>query len=704
MKKVLMSLLLAVCLVTGMMPQMAVKAETVSLEDMVDIGDTTVRSVSALENALQGVADVTQDSTGYITVSLQKNIVGRINFMLQENVIFNANGHVISGGTYAEPICLDHGSSYISSGNYGTVELVGNGIYVEGKNNTLFSGISRKLVIKSGVVLGCINRWGGVVATALEDGHDNYDVKSVTADSGNTSYTVNDYYVLNEGNGSTKTLEKCTEEVSFSSSYIYDIAVVPNSSVNTNIGDLTFESAEEVVSRLAGVADVTTSGAITINIKLKENIKGRLNFAIQGANIILDANGKTIDGTGTNEAVCLEHNYGQTIELTGNGTYITGINYAAYCGNGSQKLIIKSGIFEGRVYSETGSYTIALEGSKTSFDICNITKTPNGNYELGEATNYTTETSITDKKNFAVISGGTENLSWDNNYTYDKDYHWTECPDIGVTTGTAIHTTGDWVVDTPATIEQEGIKHRECTVCHAVETEVIPKLPSSNDSSNTGNDNNNTGNDNSNTGNNNSSTVTPDPAPEPQKPETKQITMVTKVQTTNGKLKLTWAPVEGADGYSIYTSVCDGKNNYKKQKDTTKQTVTLSNLTGNKPYKLYIAAYKLEDGNRVELSKTIVLHIAVDSSTYTNAKSIKTEKTRYTLEIGKSEKITAKTIKQDRSKKLVKHASEFRYISSDESVATVAKDGTITATGAGSCSIYVIANNGVYKEIHVTVK
>lgn len=110
MKKVLMSLLLAVCLVTGVMPQMAVKAETVSQEDMVDIGDTTVRSVSALENALQSVADVTQDSTGYITVSLQKNIVGRINFMLHENVIFNANGHVVSGGTYAEPICLDHGS------------------------------------------------------------------------------------------------------------------------------------------------------------------------------------------------------------------------------------------------------------------------------------------------------------------------------------------------------------------------------------------------------------------------------------------------------------------------------------------------------------------------------------------------------------------------------------------------------------------
>lgn len=688
MKKVLMSLLLAVCLVTGVMPQMAVKAETVSQEDMVDIGDTTVRSVSALENALQSVADVTQDSTGYITVSLQKNIVGRINFMLHENVIFNANGHVVSGGTYAEPICLDHGSY----GNYGTVELIGNGVYVSGYNNTLFSGIDRTLVIKSGVVLGKINRWGGVVATSLENGYDNYDVRNVMVGSGNTSYTVNDCFVLNEGTGNAKTLEKCTEEISFSARDINDIAVVPNSSVNTNVGDMTFGSAEEVVNKLAGVADVTTSGAITINIKLKENIKGRLNFAIQGANIILDANGKTIDGTGTNEAVCLEHNYGQTIELTGNGTYITGINYAAYCGNGRQKLIIKSGIFEGYVYSETGSYTIALEGSKTSFDICNITKTSNGNYELGEAKNYTTETSIRDKRNFAVIPGGTESLSWDNNYTYDKDYHWTECPDIGVTTGTAIHATGDWVVDTPATTEQEGIKHRECTVCHAVETEVIPKLPSSNNSGNSSG---------SNTENDNSSTVTP--APEPQKPETKSVTIVTRVRTTKGKLTLTWTPVNGADGYSVYTSVCNGKNNFKKQKETVKQTVTLNNMTGNKPYKLYVSTYKLEDGKRVELSRTMVLHIAINSDIYTNAKAITTEKESYTLNTGENVQIKAKTVKQEKGKKLVKHASEFRYLSADEHVATVTKDGTITAKGAGTCKIYVIANNGVYKGLNVTV-
>ena len=35
---------------------------------------------------------------------------------------------------------------------------------------------------------------------------------------------------------------------------------------------------------------------------------------------------------------------------------------------------------------------------------------------------------------------------------------------------------------------------------------------------------------------------------------------------------VTPAPVNGADGYSVYTSVCNGKNNFKKQKETVNGT------------------------------------------------------------------------------------------------------------------------------------
>ena len=35
---------------------------------------------------------------------------------------------------------------------------------------------------------------------------------------------------------------------------------------------------------------------------------------------------------------------------------------------------------------------------------------------------------------------------------------------------------------------------------------------------------------------------------------------------------VTPAPVNGADGYSVYTFVCNGKNNFKKQKETVNGT------------------------------------------------------------------------------------------------------------------------------------
>ncbi|MFR3978108.1 MAG: hypothetical protein ACLTZS_07370 [Roseburia faecis] len=35
---------------------------------------------------------------------------------------------------------------------------------------------------------------------------------------------------------------------------------------------------------------------------------------------------------------------------------------------------------------------------------------------------------------------------------------------------------------------------------------------------------------------------------------------------------VTPAPVNGADGYSVYTSVCNGKNNFKKQKEPVNST------------------------------------------------------------------------------------------------------------------------------------
>lgn len=48
--------------------------------------------------------------------------------------------------------------------------------------------------------------------------------------------------------------------------------------------------------------------------------------------------------------------------------------------------------------------------------------------------------------------------------------------------------------------------------------------------------------------------------------------------------------------------------------------------------------------------------------------------------------------------------AKFRYESTNAKVASVNKKGKIKAVGKGKCSIYVYAQNGIYKRIKITVK
>ena len=187
---------------------------------------------------------------------------------------------------------------------------------------------------------------------------------------------------------------------------------------------------------------------------------------------------------------------------------------------------------------------------------------------------------------------------------------------------------------------------------------------------------------------------------EPQKPA--QITGK-GAQTTDGQIKISWIKADGADGYRIYASVCDGESNYKLIKDTKDLTGAIKNLNNKKSYKFYVVAYKNVDGKKVRICKSMIYHVVLSDSKYTNVKAIKVAKTSYTLNVGDKQKLNAKSVKQEKNKKLLIHAQEFRYSSSDTTVATVSKTGEITAKQSGSCIIYVVANNGVMKKIKVNV-
>lgn len=187
---------------------------------------------------------------------------------------------------------------------------------------------------------------------------------------------------------------------------------------------------------------------------------------------------------------------------------------------------------------------------------------------------------------------------------------------------------------------------------------------------------------------------------EPQKPA--QITGK-GAQTADGQIKISWIKADGADGYRIYVSVCDGESNYKLIKDTKDLTGAIKNLNNKKSYKFYVVAYKNVDGKKVRICKSMIYHVVLSDSKYTNVKAIKVAKTSYTLNVGDKQKLNAKSVKQEKNKKLLTHAQEFRYSSSDTTVATVSKTGEITAKQSGSYIIYVVANNGVMKKIKVNV-
>ena len=71
-------------------------------------------------------------------------------------------------------------------------------------------------------------------------------------------------------------------------------------------------------------------------------------------------------------------------------------------------------------------------------------------------------------------TGGEHTHSYGSEWKNDADNHWHECS-CGDKKDTSAHTAGEWIIDTPATAETDGSKHKECTVCgYTMTTEVIP--------------------------------------------------------------------------------------------------------------------------------------------------------------------------------------------------------------------------------------
>lgn len=171
-----------------------------------------------------------------------------------------------------------------------------------------------------------------------------------------------------------------------------------------------------------------------------------------------------------------------------------------------------------------------------------------------------------------------------------------------------------------------------------------------------------------------------------------------------GVQKVSWNRIDRADGYFVYSSVAGKK--MKKVLDTRTVTHTFKKRKSATVYQYQIHAYKLVKGKKKVFCKSMIVYSVANnqSGKLTNVKNIKLTKKSYTLKVKKTATIKAKYTVYKKNKKLYSRVKTFRYISSNTKIAQVTAKGKIKAVKAGTCTVYVLAPNGVRKAIKVTVK
>ena len=162
-------------------------------------------------------------------------------------------------------------------------------------------------------------------------------------------------------------------------------------------------------------------------------------------------------------------------------------------------------------------------------------------------------------------------------------------------------------------------------------------------------------------------------------------------------ISLTWKNIQVAKTYVIYGAKCG--TSYKKIATVHSKTFTDKKLRKGTYYKYMVVALN-EKGEVVAISKLI--HVATKGGKVGNCKKLKVNKSKVNLKQGKKFKLKVKQIAESKKVKLKKHR-KIAFESDNQDVAVVSKKGIITAKKKGKCSVYVYAQNGVYKKIKIRV-
>ena len=178
---------------------------------------------------------------------------------------------------------------------------------------------------------------------------------------------------------------------------------------------------------------------------------------------------------------------------------------------------------------------------------------------------------------------------------------------------------------------------------------------------------------------------------------------------TNTKAKISWKKVKGAERYVIYFAKCS-KDKVTKIATTKNLSYVKSGLKKCGTYKFKVVAQRKVGGKWKAISTSYISHFISGDLTrgkgVTNTKKVIVNKKAVTIKAGKTKTLKAKVVGVKAGKKILgkTHAASVRYLSTDTDIAKVTRSGKITAKKAGTCTVYAIGVNGVWKAVKVTVK
>ena len=204
---------------------------------------------------------------------------------------------------------------------------------------------------------------------------------------------------------------------------------------------------------------------------------------------------------------------------------------------------------------------------------------------------------------------------------------------------------------------------------------------------------------------------TPEPTPPTPTPGTSPDIMLNsgfQVYWKGGNVIANWGTVPSADSYEVWATYC-GSTAFEKVQ-TVQQGVYKAGIpaiSGAAPdIRRSVKAYVIAKSGGVEIGRTLIGHAAGPKNRHTNVKKLKVKKRTYNLKVGKTAKIKVTTKKMKGGKSLLpkNHDPRLRYLSTNTNVATVSGKGKIKAVGAGTCDVWVYAQNGRSQKVTVVVQ